>query len=86
MKDLESVRIAAEPCSQTWWSFVFPNTGFIIATIDIGTAINSRAMLWVSSVATVLQVGMWLLVFVANARAVVKKQVLYPGKDEDHDS
>ena len=56
------------------------------ARIDIGTAINSRGILWVSSVATVLQVTMWLLVMVAHARAVVKKQVLFPGKDEDHDS
>ncbi|KAL9137835.1 MAG: hypothetical protein Q9175_000969 [Cornicularia normoerica] len=64
----------------TWWSFVFPNTGFIIAIIDIGTAINSQSILWISSVATVLQVVMWLLVFVAHARAIVKKQILWPGK------
>lgn len=67
----------------TWWSFVFPNTGFIIAIVDIGTAIDSQAILWVASVATVVQVAMWLLVFVAHARAVVKKQILWPGKDED---
>ena len=48
--------------------------------IDVGTAINSQAVLWVSSVATVLQVTMWLLVFVAHARAVVRKQILWPGK------
>ena len=65
---------------------MFPNTGFIIATIDIGTAISSPAILWVSSVATVLQVAMWLIVCVAHARAVAKKQILWPGKDEDHDS
>ncbi len=73
-------------CSQTWWSFVFPNTGFIIVTIDIGIAIGSPAILWVSSVATVLQVAMWLFVCVAHARAVAKKQILWPGKDEDHDA
>lgn len=70
----------------TWWSFVFPNTGFIIAVIDIGTEIDSQAVLWVSSVATVLQVTIWLLVFVAHARAVARKQILWPGKDEDHDA
>ena len=73
-------------CSQTWWSFVFPNTGFIIVTIEIGIAIGSPAILWVSSVATVLQVAMWLFVCVAHARAVAKKQILWPGKDEDHDA
>lgn len=51
--------------------------------IDIGTAINSQAILWVTSAATVVQVAMWLLVFVAHARAVVKKQILWPGEDED---
>ena len=66
--------------SQTWWSFVFPNIGFIIAIIDLGTAIDSQVVLWISSVATVLQVIMWLLVFVAHARAVVRKQILWPGK------
>lgn len=48
--------------------------------IDIGTAINSQAILWVASVATVLQIAMWLLVFVSHARAVVRKQILWPGK------
>lgn len=69
----------------TWWSFVFPNTGFVIAMIDIGTAIGSAAVLWVASVATVLQVAMWLFVFGAHVRAVLKEQILWPGKDEDHD-
>ena len=70
--------------SQTWWSFVFPNTGFIIAIIDIGTAIDSPAILWVASVATVVQVAMWLLVFGAHVRAVVKKHILWPGKGKRH--
>ncbi|KAK4696756.1 hypothetical protein P7C71_g1218, partial [Lecanoromycetidae sp. Uapishka_2] len=69
----------------TWWSFVFPNTGFIIAMIDIGTAIGSQPILWVASVATVVQVAMYLFVFGAHVRAVMKKQILWPGKDEDHD-
>ena len=54
--------------------------------IDIGTAIGSQAILWVGSVATVVQVVMWLFVFVAHARAVLKRQILWPGKDEDHDT
>ena len=65
---------------------MFPNTGLLIAMIDIGTAIGSQAILWVASVATVVQVMMWLLVYVAHVRALLKKQILWPGKDEDHDS
>lgn len=48
--------------------------------IEIGTAIDSQAILWVASVATVMQIAMWLLVFVAHVRAVVKKNILWPGK------
>ena len=48
--------------------------------IDIGTAIDSQAILWIASVATVVQVVMWLLVFVSHARAVLTKQILWPGK------
>ena len=51
--------------------------------IDIGTAINSQGILWTASVATVVQIAMWLLVLVAHTRAVLKKQILWPGKDED---
>ena len=42
---------------------MFPNIGLLIAMIDIGTAIGSQALLWVASVATVIQVMVWLLVF-----------------------
>ena len=70
----------------TWWSCVFPNTGFIIAIIEIGRAIDSEPILWVGSVATVVQVFVYLCVLFAHARAVVKRQILWPGKDEDHES
>jgi len=53
--------------------------------IDIGTAIDSQAILWVASVATVVQVMVYLFVFGPHARAVMKRQILWPGKDEDHD-
>ena len=67
----------------SWWSFVFPNTGFIIATIDVGNAIQSEGILWVASAATIVQVAMWMLVSVAHVRAVWKGQICWPGKDED---
>lgn len=54
--------------------------------IDVGTAIGSQAILWVGSVATVVQVMMWFLVLVAHVRAVLKRQILWPGKDEGHDN
>lgn len=69
----------------TWWSFVFPNTGFIIATIEIGIAIDSQPILWVTSGLTCLQVAIWLFVGVCHMRAVWKGQIMWPGKDEDRD-
>ncbi|TVY80274.1 putative malic acid transport protein [Lachnellula suecica] len=68
-----------------WWAFVFPNVGFTICTINIGQALESSGILWLSSVMTVLLVVVWLFVGLAHIRAVWKKQILWPGKDEDHD-
>lgn len=64
---------------------MFPNTGFIIAAIQIGTAIGSESILWVTSGLTCVQVGVWLFVGAFHVRAVYKGQILWPGKDEDRD-
>ena len=69
----------------TWWSFVFPNTGFIIAAIQIGTAIGSESILWFTSGLTCVQVAVWLFVGACHVRAVYKGQILWPGRDEDRD-
>lgn len=66
-----------------WWSFVFPNVGFTIATIDIGKAVQSQGILWVGSIMTVLLVIAWLFVAACHIKAVLTKQIAYPGKDED---
>lgn len=66
-----------------WYAFVFPNVGFTIVTINIGKAFKSEGVLWVGSGLTIILVIVWLLVFAAHIRAVVLKQVLWPGKDED---
>ena len=66
-----------------WWAFVFPNVGFTIATIRIGEGLRSQAILWVGSVMTIFLVAIWLFVLAMHARAVLTKQILMPGKDED---
>lgn len=68
-----------------WYAFVFPNVGFTIATINIGKALMSEGILWLGSAMTVILVIVWLCVGAAHIRAVWKKQILWPGKDEDHD-
>lgn len=68
-----------------WWSFVFPNVGFTICTIEIGEALGSEGILWVASAMTVVLVLVWMLVGAAHVRAVWRREILWPGKDEDHD-
>ncbi|KGO70700.1 C4-dicarboxylate transporter/malic acid transport protein [Penicillium expansum] len=68
----------APPMSVVYWGMVFPNTGFIIATISIGEVLQSPAILWVTSVLTVLQVMMWLGVGCATILAVARRQMLWP--------
>ena len=66
-----------------WWAFVFPNVGFTIATISIGNQLDSEAVRWVGSGMSILLVIMWLFVFPHHVRAVVSKQIMFEGKDED---
>jgi tellurite resistance protein TehA-like permease len=66
-----------------WWACVFPNAGFAIATISIGEQLESEGILWVGSTMTILIVVAWVFIFAAQMRAVWRRQILMPGKDED---
>ncbi len=66
-----------------WWSLIFPNVGFTNATIKIGQQLESQAVLWVASAMTILLVMMWMVVLVAQVRAVARREILMEGKDED---
>ena len=78
--------VAREMCFHlVWWAFVFPNSGFTIAVIDIGQQLGSPAITWVGSVMSILLVATWLFVLVMHARAVTKGDIMWPGKDEDKD-
>ena len=66
-----------------WWAFVFPNTGFTIATISIGKVLQSEGVMWVGSVMTVGIVCTWVFVAVCHVRAVWRGDILWEGKDED---
>ncbi|KAF3798086.1 Malic acid transport protein [Colletotrichum gloeosporioides] len=69
----------------SWWSFVFPNVGFTVATIRIGEAFGSEGLLWLATVFTILLVAVWLFVGFCCARAVVRRKLVWPGRDEDSD-
>jgi len=66
-----------------WWAFVFPNVGFTVATGYLGQELGSSAVTWVASAMTICIVVMWFVVLIAHIRAVVRKKILFPGRDED---
>jgi tellurite resistance protein TehA-like permease len=66
------------------WAFIFPNAGLALALLAIGNALDSNGIRGVVSGLTIVLVAVWLAVAVGNIRAVVKREVLWPGKDEDN--
>ncbi|KAK3361911.1 voltage-dependent anion channel-domain-containing protein [Lasiosphaeria ovina] len=69
----------------SWWSFVFPNVGFCIATVRIGAALHSDGVLWLASVMTALLFLAWLVIGYRCVRAVYRREIVWPGHDEDSD-
>ncbi|KAJ4390467.1 hypothetical protein N0V85_007191 [Neurospora sp. IMI 360204] len=67
----------------SWWSMVFPNVGFTIASIKIGTGLGSEGVLWMGSGMTVALVLAWAFIGYRCVRAVVKREIVWPGHDED---
>lgn len=66
-----------------WWASVFPNTGFTLATISIGNAFKSDAVLWFGTGMSICLLCTYLFVLGHHIRAVVVQDICYPGRDED---
>ncbi|CAI6303458.1 unnamed protein product [Periconia digitata] len=69
--------------SMNWWAFIFPNVGLTIALIQIGNVLDSEGIKAVCSAMTVVLFVLWFFVAGMNVRAVVRNEILWPGKDED---
>src|SRR4051812_37335841 len=67
----------------SWWSFVFPNVGFTTSSIRIGTAVGSQGVLWVSTVMAAVLFVAWAFIAFRSVRAVHKREIVWPGHDED---
>lgn len=67
----------------SWWSFVFPNVGLALASMRMGTALGSEGLLWFSTVMTVLLFLVWIFVAFRCIRAVYRREIVWPGHDED---
>lgn len=68
-----------------WWAMVFPNTGFILATISIADELNSDSLGWVAMGMSVCLICTYFFVLYHNIRAVMKQDILYPRLDEDYE-
>ncbi|KAM0261382.1 hypothetical protein ACHAQJ_002234 [Trichoderma viride] len=66
-----------------WWSMVFPNTGFTLATISIGKELASGSLQWVTTGMSICMVIIFIFVFVNLVRAVIVQDIMYPGRDEN---
>ncbi|KAI1816967.1 voltage-dependent anion channel [Poronia punctata] len=66
-----------------WWGAVFPNAGFVLATEFIGNELESDAVEWVAVGMTAVLFATWLLNLVLHGKAIVTRQIVWPGKDED---
>jgi len=67
----------------SWWAFIFPNVGFTISVIKIGHSLQSEGILWVGTSMTLFLVVVYLFVLACHVRAVWRKKIWFPGKDED---
>ena len=68
-----------------WWPLVFPNTGFTLATISIGNEFQNEGILWFATAMSITVTATFCVVLYFNVRAVIAKDIMYPGKDEDAD-
>jgi C4-dicarboxylate transporter/malic acid transport protein len=80
-----SVLVSAKESHFTlnYWGFIFPNAGLVIALIQIANALESSGIKGVCSGATIILVILWFFVAILNVRAVLRAQILWPGRDED---
>ncbi|KAH7126477.1 C4-dicarboxylate transporter/malic acid transporter [Dactylonectria estremocensis] len=67
-----------------WWAMVFPNTGWILATISIGNAMGSEAVKWMGTGMSIVLILTYFFVLYHHVRAVVIQDIMYTGRDEDY--
>ncbi|CAN8096677.1 unnamed protein product [Discula destructiva] len=66
-----------------WWASVFPNTGFTLATITVGNALDSNIVRGFATFMSVCILLTYSFVLFHNIRAFLKQEIMYPGLDED---
>lgn len=65
----------------TWWSFVFPNTALVTATLAMGNALESEGVRIFGCVMAALLILVWGWVFFVMVRCYRKRELLWPKDD-----
>lgn len=66
-----------------WCAMVFPNAGFTILTIRIGSALGCRAIQWVGTIMAPCVAAVYLGCLVLYIRSLVGEKIMAPNRDED---
>ncbi|KAF3926097.1 hypothetical protein ABW20_dc0110273 [Dactylellina cionopaga] len=69
----------------SWWAFLFPNTGFIGATILLGEIFSSTGFKWFGTAMVIVECAVWIMLMVQTPLAVWRGRLMVPGKGEDAD-
>ena len=71
------------PFRLNWYAYVFPNVGFVIATIKIGERLGNETIQIVGSLMGAALVVLWAFIVARLIKAVIHHEICWPGKDED---
>ncbi|KAI4862410.1 voltage-dependent anion channel-domain-containing protein [Hypoxylon rubiginosum] len=66
------------PFQMTWWSFVFPNTALVTATLALAAAVGSNGLRIAGCVMAGLLIVVWILVLVKMLRCLWNRELLWP--------
>ncbi|KAJ8108556.1 hypothetical protein OPT61_g8094 [Boeremia exigua] len=80
-----SVLISAKESHFTlnWWAFIFPNVGLVTALLQIAEALELSSVQGVCTAATGVLILLWVFCAVMHTRALKRREILWPGQDED---
>ncbi|KAI1368895.1 voltage-dependent anion channel-domain-containing protein [Xylaria arbuscula] len=73
------------PFQMTWWSFVFPNTALVTATLALAKAMGSNGLQIYGCVMAAALVLVWIIVFGKMLLSLWRRQLLWP-KELDKDN
>ncbi|CEF77741.1 hypothetical protein SNK03_005599 [Fusarium graminearum] len=66
-----------------FYAMVFPNTGWILATITIGNALGSEHVKWMGTGMSIVLVITYFYVVYRHVKAFIAQDIMYTGRDED---